>query len=146
MHGTGRQCLHHIQHNKEIIMDVEETSIDRIVDAWIKMHEAEEESEEYFNNFWAVEKVDDFIQYDPGSSWEVILSVLEKNVSPRALGVLAAGPLEDLLSEHGEGFIDRVELEARKNETFKNLLGGVWQNDMSDEVWTRVQAVAGKRW
>jgi len=37
--------------------------------------------------------------------------------------VLAASPLEDLVSEHGPGFIDRVEQRALENRKFRPLLG-----------------------
>jgi hypothetical protein len=37
--------------------------------------------------------------------------------------VLAAGPVEDLLREHGPAVIDRVEAEARRNPAFNNVLG-----------------------
>ena len=36
---------------------------------------------------------------------------------------LAAGPLEDLLSEHGAALIERVEHEAPTNPAFNLLLG-----------------------
>ncbi|HUV96794.1 MAG TPA: hypothetical protein VMV98_04925, partial [Acidobacteriaceae bacterium] len=52
---------------------------------------------------------------------------------------------EDLLAKHCEIFIDRVEAEARKDPRFAKLLGGVWQNKMSDAVWKRVQAAWDRR-
>jgi hypothetical protein len=55
--------------------------------------------------------------------------------------VLSAGPIEDLLAQHGDAFIDRVEIEARRDPSFAKVLGGVWQNSMSDEVWKRLQTV-----
>jgi len=58
---------------------------------------------------------------------------------------LSAGPLEDLLAMHGPAIIDRVEAEAARDPTFAKLLGGVWQNRMTDEVWARVQAARDRR-
>jgi len=55
--------------------------------------------------------------------------------------VLSAGPIEDLLAIHGESFIERVEVEARKDPAFAKVLGGVWKNRMNDTIWARLQAV-----
>ncbi len=59
--------------------------------------------------------------------------------------VLSAGAVENLLGYHGEQFIERVEAEARTNPKFASLLGGVWQSSMSDELYSRVQAVWDRR-
>ena len=57
-------------------------------------------------------------------------------------GLLAAGPVEDLLSFHGHRFIDRFEDEARRDRRMAWLLGGVWQFQMTDDIWERVQLAA----
>jgi hypothetical protein len=53
---------------------------------------------------------------------------------------LAAGPLEDLLDEHGFEFIDRVETLVQANPKFRLLLGGVWRSGIDQAVWDRIQA------
>jgi hypothetical protein len=67
-------------------------------------------------------------------------------MSDRAFAVLAAGPLEDLLAYHGSEFIDRVETEARRNPRFRDLLGGVWRNTITDDIWARVEKIRGPGW
>jgi hypothetical protein len=62
------------------------------------------------------------------------------------MALLAAGPLEDLLAHHGELWIDRVEAQAQADPKFNYLLGGVWQNQMTEDVWQRVQAVRRDVW
>jgi hypothetical protein len=59
---------------------------------------------------------------------------------------LAAGPLDDLLAAHGSALIERIETEARRNPAFNLLLGGVWQNTMSPDVWGRIQAARLEVW
>jgi hypothetical protein len=59
-----------------------------------------------------------------------------------AVGLLAAGPLENLPSYHGDVFMDRVEVLAHSNPRFAFLLGGVWRFQMSEENWNRVGQVA----
>ena len=49
------------------------------------------------------------------------------------------------MAKNGERFINRVEAEARKNPMFAKLLGGVWKNRMTDDIWLRVQAVWDRR-
>lgn len=77
----------------------------------------------------------------PDEAWSAILSVLQLDPPAPVQGLLAAGPLEDLLSLHGPKVIDRIELEARANPRFSLLLGGVSQLQTVPEVWERVLRV-----
>ena len=67
-------------------------------------------------------------------------------MSDKSLAVLAAGALEDLLVDFGESYIERVEELARKNLRFNHLLGGVWKNAMTDELWLCVQKARLSGW
>jgi hypothetical protein len=83
---------------------------------------------------------------DPEDAWQIVLAVLSQKPSDEVIGILAAGPLEDLIQDQGAKFIERIENEARKNPAFRRLLGGVWQSGTPD-VWARVEkARAGIRW
>ena len=85
----------------------------------------------------------------PEQKLTTILNVLRNSkIDPahKTFSNLAAGPLEDLLSDHGEEVIDRIETEARKNPDFNLLLGGVWQGGMSEQIWERVQRARLKVW
>lgn len=85
----------------------------------------------------------------PEQRFEAILNALantKPDPSHPTFQVLAAGPLEDLLGAHGAVLIERVEVEARRNPAFNLLLGGVWQNEISKEVWARIQAARLKVW
>jgi hypothetical protein len=81
------------------------------------------------------------IENEPEKGWSAILAALADPKQESYLGIMAAGPLEDLLSFHGEKFIERIELEAKKNPKFAWMLGGVWKHTMTDEIWARVQLV-----
>lgn len=85
------------------------------------------------------------VREHPEHAWKCILSALSDSRAKPHLATLAAGPLEDLLSYHGAAFIERVEREARLNPEFASLLGGVWQFQMSAEVWARVQEIWDRR-
>lgn len=123
-----------------------ETDVDTIADRWIR----------YFTRLANQREpvADDDDSWDlpreqPTLCLQVILRILERvpayEPSP-FFAVLAAGPLEDLLGAHGTMLIQRVEAEAKTNQAFRMILGGVWRNAMTDEVWARVKAARGEAW
>lgn len=75
--------------------------------------------------------------------WRFVLKVLERQPSERALGMLAAGPIEDLISECGTQFIDRIETQARQDPLFREALHGVWQSTTPDALWARIVRARG---
>jgi len=112
-----------------------------MVTDWLALQRVPESSTEHDKLFWAFGRLCDLCCDAPDEAWDVILCMLAQDHSPVILENLSAGPLEDLLAKHGPTIIDRVEAQARRDPWFARLLGGVWQNAMSPEVWTRVQAV-----
>ncbi len=82
----------------------------------------------------------------PEIVWAAILEILQRDLTAEQEALLAAGPLEDLLSSHGSVLIDRVEQQAKQNPRFNHLLGGVWQLEMTPEIWERVQRVRAEVW
>ena len=126
---------------------MDELELNRVVDAWVAGHEAEDGTPQHERNWWAVSQVMDWaLDGEADLLWAFILTAYKRNISDRVISVLAAGPLEDLLAKHGPIFIERVEQLARQDDRFNSLLGGVWQNTMSDEVWERVQAARREVW
>ena len=56
------------------------------------------------------------------------------NSSDSVQGNLSAGPLEELLFNHGNKFIDRVETLTRQNPKFTKLIMGVWVSEMPKDI------------
>jgi hypothetical protein len=113
---------------------------ERFIDAWIAGTVAGPGTPDYEANWWAIEAVLVLPHDDPEATWQFLLAVLQrKPLDPLAAANLAAGPLEDLLAQHGLAYIDRVEARARSDSDFNDLLGGVWKNAMPDQLWLRVQ-------
>ncbi len=83
---------------------------------------------------------------EPEVAWMAILQISEQQLTDEQKALLAAGPLETLLSWHGAAFIDRVEQRAQSNAAFRHLLGGVWRQDMPAEIWNRVEKVRSEVW
>ena len=97
----------------------------------------------------------DFPESEPDLTWDTTLLVVRsyneadffakhKTEAQKVCGQLAAGPIEDLLSFHGERFIEKLEDEARQDRRMAWMLGGVWQDQMPDEIWNRVQGAADR--
>jgi len=126
-------------------MPLDASSKERLIAGWLAMQRADTGTREYADSFWAVERLDELCSTSPEDAWDVILGVLARDPSDRALGNLAAGPLEDVLARHGPSIIERVEREARRSPAFANLPAGVWQNTMPDDIWARVRAVWDRR-
>ena len=116
-----------------------------LAEGWVAYWLAEADSPERDSLFWVCEREWDLVREEPLLAWAMILEILKLNPSDKIQEVLSAGPLEDLLAKHGALVIELVETEAKKNQKFAQLLGGVWQNSMAEEIWARVQAVWDRR-
>ena len=128
-------------------MNKTEAELDKMVTAWIVAQQAKRGSPESETNWWAVsEVIHQALEGDGDLLWEFILEVYKRDLPDNIIGLLAAGPLEDLLASRGAEFIDRIEERARKDPKFNYLLGGVWRNSMTHEVWERVQAIRNHVW
>jgi hypothetical protein len=78
---------------------------------------------------------------NPDEAWLMILEAVRRASADQVLGWIGAGPLESLLSEHGEDFIDRMEQQAANDERFHFAVSHCWQFGMTDNVWSRVHAL-----
>lgn len=78
--------------------------------------------------------------------WSFIKCTYNLNLQQNTISNLAAGPLEDLLAYAGENYIEEVEALSNSDPKFKYLLGGVWQNKMSEALWLRVCKARGVPW
>jgi hypothetical protein len=116
-----------------------------VVTAWIASQHAVRDSEEHKRSFWAFTVMYDLCEDRPAVAWELIQLILKQDQSQKIIQILSAGPLEDLLAKHGPDYIEKVEVEAKSNPQFASLLGGVWQNSMSEDVWNRVLEVRDRR-
>ena len=96
---------------------------------------------------WATELLNVAIRDQPDAAWDLILILVERAPHDDALGWVGAGPLEDLLCEHGPIFIERAEVIANGDERFRKCLSRVWgSNRMEPGVYERMcQAAPGPR-
>jgi len=121
------------------------SDLDKWVSAYIAAQEDPDVVKPGHPHWWAVDRFMEIIEHDPETVWVAILAIFARGPNEGVLGMLAAGPLEDLIHFHGPAFIDRIEIEARTDAHFRHMLGGVWKGGAPD-VWQRVEAVRGEPW
>jgi len=95
-----------------------------LVADWIAYHA--ERAKPSDPRFSAFEELNDLLHKDPEAGWSVTLELIVAAPDDLTLANVAAGPLEDLLTHEAERFIDRVELQARRDPKFRRCLTGVW--------------------
>jgi hypothetical protein len=113
-----------------------------IAEAWIK-EQRTWDAKTPWDRHSAIAILGDLVHSDPEKAWRIMQIVWRLDSKDDNLGILAAGPIEDILAARGHQFIDRVETLARQEPIFKKMLGGLWQNAIPDDVWDRLKAVAG---
>jgi hypothetical protein len=109
-------------------------SLQKLVDAYIERFAKQYQWDkdlvlrEHDVNFWAWEEFECLVDDSPDEAWQAILAVLESTSDKYILGILAAGPLEDLIDRHGTAFVEQIEQRARDDQRFQELLCGVWKS------------------
>jgi hypothetical protein len=88
----------------------------------------------------------DIGQDSPDECLQIIVEILKQDNSDLICQNLAAGPLEDLLAAHGELLLEEIKKQAKADNDFSKLLGGVWQNNMPDNVWNVIKSLVKTTW
>jgi hypothetical protein len=124
-------------------LDCETMSLNELARAWIEqLSKSDRDRDDNF--FTLMEYESDLLDEDPDKAIDLILEILKLETNPGMLALLAAGPLEDVISM---ATIDRIEREAAANKRFHDLLGGVWYYRASDALKARLDALVGEnRW
>lgn len=75
-----------------------------------------------------------------------VLGRIDTSSPNQLLGVLAAGPLEDLLNYNGDAVGSEVDLLARRDPGFRLLLNGVWDSGIKSDILARLAKYRGSPW
>jgi hypothetical protein len=75
----------------------------------------------------------------PDLAWKVITGAIERATDSQSCAI-GSGALENLLSWHPEEYLPRAERLALESRRFRIALEDVWQFDMPEEFWNRLQA------
>jgi hypothetical protein len=91
---------------------------------------------------WAGDALIYLVLNDPDEAWTVALELLAAGVSPSLVGAFV---IEDLLGDHGDEFIGRIEAEAASNERLREALPTT-RNFVPEHLLDRVRTAAGAYW
>ena len=118
-------------------------SVAELARAWVEQYSKSERDRD--DNFFAMMDYESELrEEDPDKAIDLIVEILKIETNPVMLSLLAAGPLEDVISMET---IDRIEREAAADKRFHDLLGGVWYYRAPDELKARMDALVGQnRW
>jgi len=124
-------------------LDCASLSVPDLARVWVEQHSKSDRDRD--DNLFALTDYErELREEDPDRAIDLILEVLKIETNPVLLSILAAGPLEDVISM---ATIDRIEREAAVDKRFRHLLGGVWYFSASDELRARLDALIGNnRW
>jgi hypothetical protein len=131
------------RHRPQQPLDCEAMSIPQLARAWVEQYSKSDRDRD--DNFFVLMDFErDLGEDDPDRAIDLILEILDIETNPVLLSMLAAGPLEDVISMNS---IDRIEREAATNKRFHDLLGGVWYFRAPEELKARLDALIGEnRW
>ena len=71
---------------------------------------------------------------DPERLWPIVTALIDRAPDEGTLFYVAAGPLEDLVRNHGARLVDRLADRAEANPRFRMALKGVWGWDLMPAV------------
>jgi len=100
---------------------------ERIIEAWFENEE----------NFWAFSAMSDLCDEDPRLAWSITLELIERADDEYEIGVVAAGPLEDLIRKHTDTIWADVVEKAHTNPRLAAALQGVWVFEDDGDVFHR---------
>ena len=89
---------------------------ERLVNAWLT----------YQKNWWAFEALMKLWRESPDEALDVIINLARSADDDELVEAVGAGPLEDLIREHGASMIDAIETRAKSDLRFRQALSHVW--------------------
>jgi hypothetical protein len=119
---------------------VNDHELNTLAGGWITLQATPQQAPGYHSLFWSFKQSYDLARKEPMEAWRLILIIwsLDQSIpTKQSLSDL----IEELLCYHGEFMIRHIERQAKADRSFATLLGGVRQNTMSDDVWSRLQDV-----
>lgn len=124
-------------------LECETMSVPELARAWVEQYSKSDRDRD--DNFFTMMDYErELREEDPDKAIDLIVEILKIETNPVLLSLLAAGPLEDVISMET---IDRIEREAARDKRFRDLLGGVWYYRAGDRLKARLDAIiAGDRW
>ncbi|QWF18312.1 DUF6869 domain-containing protein [Lysobacter capsici] len=120
--------------------------VDKMADAWllrlkkITGGELDSRSDGVDETDWVLHQLQAIISRDKNFDLivEFVNNVLEKDSSEYVMDNLAAGPIESMIFKDEAMAVRVIIGAAKKNDAFRRMLDGVWQNNVSSEFWALI--------
>ena len=88
----------------------------------------------------AKERVDELVELGEPDVIDLLEALIDNNTTDATVAVVGAGPLEDLIHEHGDALVEPIVAKARQSRSFAQALSSVWleRAGLSPETVTRL--------
>ncbi|GEM_PF-6058940 len=117
-----------------------------VAQGWCDLQQLSGKSTEHYLGSWADDVVRTAIECDAVYAWDIIKEINKIEKKEKITASFAAGPVEDFLCNHANGMIEQVLLLARQDPKFNYTLGGVWQSEVDDKIWNRIEEIRNHVW
>lgn len=117
--------------------------VDRMADrylAYIRAWDGEHPPRDDHPDAWTADVFFELTQAHPVLGLAATAAAIAACETPEDVAFVSAGPLEDLIADHGAALIDEIEARAVGAPRFAYALTGVWQRDMPPLLWARIEA------
>lgn len=94
---------------------------------------------------WSGDVLFYLVDQDPDEAWAICLEMLAVSADAGWINTIGAFVVEDLLRDHGEAFIERIEAEAARNERLRMALP-ITRYAVPENLIARVKVAAGPYW
>ncbi|WNH53209.1 DUF6869 domain-containing protein [Stenotrophomonas oahuensis] len=109
-----------------------------LVTTWIELQSLAPDDPSRLKCEWAAVELNMLCLENPGEAWSVVKEVFESSEDPWVFENLGAGPLETLLSMHGESTLEEVRIYLRQRPGFLKVLAHVWTHALPPDVAEQV--------
>lgn len=97
---------------------------DHLIDRYVAYETAQDDAD-----WWAWEVLDEAVDERPEEAWLLVREAIERAPSEEVVFNIAAGALENLVNDHGDVLLERIEAAARDRPKLRLAMTGVWRND-----------------
>lgn len=117
------------------------SEFNNLIKLWLVAQKFDVESNEYGKVSWAIDELFSLAYSDPKQLLNIVIEILQVDSSPKTIGALGAGPLEELLVNHADDYIDYIIDLAKGNKKFKESCSFIYldKNDVSETSYDRFQ-------
>lgn len=112
-----------------------------LASAWIALQGAVEGSDVQRDSQWSASALNIACIEDPEQAWSFVVDIFESSSDPWVHENLGAGPLETLLSLHGELTLAALRAYVPDKREFLSVVAHVWSHALAPEVAKRLAGI-----